>query len=159
MVVVTGQPNVQDLINLENTRLQEIIDKYDDQRFKTRGWALTVAGGLFAFAANGNKPILAFAGAITSILFAYLEGLVIDTEVDVLVRSSELEDLIESTRRGGVDQAHNSYLFGVGRLFSGQRFAISRIVTLVAARPNVWVFYGGISLAMVAGALILILGS
>ena len=149
------QLDVQSLINLEYARLQVIIDKYDDQRFKTRGWALTIAGGLFAFAANGSKPALAYAGTVAALLFGYLEGLIIDTQLDVLVRSSELEDLIESARRGSLDQKQDSYVFGIGKLFKGQKFALSRILSLIRVRPNVWVFYGGLSLALIIGGVIL----
>lgn len=60
------------LMQLEYETLRESIKRFDDQRFKIKGWAITLAGALLAVAVNSEKR-LGFVGAGTVLFFAYLD--------------------------------------------------------------------------------------
>jgi uncharacterized membrane protein len=144
------------LLRLEYGRLQAIIDKFDDQRFKIRGWTVTVAGAFFAFGVNAAMPVIVCFGGIFVLVFFYVELIFMDIQVKVTKRSQALEAWMERARRGGVGPLDEVYVFGVGPTFSGA-FVWKDIPSLLRRRSNITVFYGGLAGLMVLSGVLLAL--
>ncbi|GIJ46581.1 hypothetical protein Val02_34670 [Virgisporangium aliadipatigenens] len=150
------RPALIDLLRLEYERLQSSNDKYDDQRFKIKGWAITVAGALFALGANTKAPALPLAGAFLVLLFAYLEVMFMRLQTVIVARSNEVESLLESLRRNGPGPEHDAYVFGIGKVFMIP-FSVRMIPKLVRNRQHISVFYAWLTAAMFAGTLVVAL--
>lgn len=106
------------LLEVEYQRLQAGIDKFDEQRFKVKGWSITVAGALVALGINSKQVTLLAVAAPIIFFFAFMELIYLNLQVSVTRRSNEIEELIELARREGVGAAHDSYVFGIGKVFS-----------------------------------------
>lgn len=79
------------LLEVEYQRLGTSIDKFDEQRFKIRGWTITSAGALVALRINTRQiPLLVLAVPIT-LLFALIEVLHLHVHATVMNRSGEVE--------------------------------------------------------------------
>jgi hypothetical protein len=139
---------------MEYDRLQASIDKYDDQRFKIKGWAITAAGALFAFGVNMTQPALVAVGALLVLFFGYLEVMTMGVQAAVIARSNEVEGLLESARRDGVGPEHDAYVFGIGKVFVVP-FLVRSVPRLIRHRKHITSFYAGLTVAMVAGAILL----
>ena len=139
---------------MEYDRLQASIDKYDDQRAKIKGWAITVAGALFAFGVNLGQPALVAAGALLVLFFGYLEAMTMGIQVAVIDRSNEVERLLELARREGFGAEHDAYVFGIGKVFVVP-FIVRGIPRLIRHRLHITSFYAGLTIAMVAGTVLL----
>jgi len=63
----------------EYNYLQAAVDKLDGQRFQIRNWAIAAAGILFTASVSTKMSLIAFAGVITTLFFAFLEFLMSST--------------------------------------------------------------------------------
>ena len=107
--------NTQRLLELEYERLQASIDKFDDQRFHVKGWAITVAGALLALGFNAREPLVILAGGFVSLFFAYMEIPYMTMQERVINRSNELEELLDATQCGPLEDLQPPYVFGIGK--------------------------------------------
>jgi hypothetical protein len=146
--------DVRRLLELEYQRLQASIDKFDDRLFKIKGWAITVAGALFALGVQGNRPIIIAAGAVVVAFFGFLEVIYVDLLSLTIKRSDDVEALLESARRTGLGAGHEAYVFGLGKIFKGG-FQFGRVKALLRKRHHLTAFYAGLVLLMALGAILL----
>ena len=140
------------LLTLEYERLQASIDKFDDQRFKIRGWTVTVAGAFFAFGVNVQRPLLVAVGAVFVFCFFFLEVMFLEIQTAAIKRSNDVEDLIRRAFKDGL--AENEYKFGIGDTFKGT-FQWKSMHKLLRHREHVTLFYVGLMLLMVAGGVLM----
>jgi non-ribosomal peptide synthetase component E (peptide arylation enzyme) len=138
------------LLELEYARLQESIDKFDDNRFKIKGWSITIAGALVALGVNTNEEVQLFiVAALLVLFFAFMESLYMSMQAQVIDRSNEIEELLELARREGIVAAHDSYIFGIGKVFK-RRHTFRRL----RQRPHLVMFYSGMIAVLTCGAII-----
>lgn len=142
------------LLELEYERLQASIDKFDELRFKIKGWSITAAGVLAALAINTRQISLLLVAALLTFFFAFMEAIYMDLQVCAIGRSNEVEGLLELARREGIGLAHESYVFGIGKVFEGV-FQWRTIPTLLRHRQHITIFYFGIVLALLGEAIVL----
>jgi hypothetical protein len=144
------------LLEVEYQRLQTTIDKFDEQRFKIKQWSIT-AGGVFVALGINTKQIPLLVAAVPIILFfAFTEIIYLNLQVAVMDRNDKIEELIDLARREGIGPPHDSYEFGIGRnVFKEVRFKWSRIPAMLRPRPQITIFYLGIVLSLLGGAIVL----
>jgi len=142
------------LLEVEYLRLQASIDKFDEQRFKIKGWSITVAGALAALAINTKQVSLFFVAAPVVLFFAFMELIYTNVQRSVIYRSNEVERLIDIARREGVGAAHDSYTFGMGKMFKENKFRWREVPGLLRRRPHLTLFYLGMMLALLGAGLL-----
>jgi hypothetical protein len=64
------------LLEVEYQRLGTTIDKFDEQRFKVKGWTMTAAGALVALGINTRQIALLIAGGADYFVFRTHRGAV-----------------------------------------------------------------------------------
>lgn len=137
------------LLELEFKTLQAAIDKFDDQRFKIKGWSITVAGALAALGINSANPTLIFAAAGSVLFFGFLELVFMRIQSDVFERSNLIEQLLEVARRGQPSAALEGYCFGVSQAFVNT-FSWRGIPDVLKYRLQITVFHLGLFLSLLA---------
>jgi hypothetical protein len=151
---VSAETNtVFELMRLEFDRLQASIDKFDDQRFKIKGWAITAAGALFAVAVNVHESVLAIAGAVLVLFFGYLEVVYMNMELHAIRRCNDVEALMNRAATG-LPPKNDEYIFGLGQTFAFD-FHVRLIPEILHKRHYITAFYVGLVLAMVIGGLLI----
>jgi hypothetical protein len=142
------------LLEVEYDKLQAAIDKCDDQRFKIKGWSITVAGALFVLGVNANNSWLVVAGAVAAVLFGYLEIVFVQIQLRIISRSNEIESRLDSARRGVWSKVDEGYSFGISHAIMGY-FEWSAVPKTLSRRPHITVFHVSLVLAMLTGAAVL----
>jgi len=132
--------------------LQTIIDKVDGQRFQIRNWTIVAAGFLFTASISTKIPLIAFAGVVATLFFAFLEIIYMQMLDDVIKRNNQLERLIDTYRCTGEEP--DGYVFGVGQAFVGT-FSFKKIphTIFTSSRIHVTAFYLGLVIVTAAGAI------
>lgn len=143
------------LLEVEYQRLGTTIDKFDEQRFKVKGWTITVAGALVALGINTHQVALIIVAAPITLFFALIEVLHLHTHAVIIERSNEIERLIELARCEGTGAVRESYEFGIGRVIKAHTFKWRGVPALFRARSHIIYFYSGVVLSLLAGAIIL----
>lgn len=140
------------LMELEYETARTSIGNFDDQRFRIKGWAITVAGALLALAVSSDHRLGVVASG-AALFFAYLDVMYMSIQQRVIDRSNDLERYLEAARRGNLTFV-DSYVFGIGDVFflKGQW---RRLPKMLRDRPQVVAFYMGLALAT-AGATTLL---
>ncbi len=62
---------------------------------------------------------------------------------------------MDLARREGIGSAHESYVFGIGKVVKNCVFHWRSIPAILRPRPHITVFYSGIVLALLGGAVLL----
>jgi hypothetical protein len=143
------------LLEVEYQRLGTTIDKFDEQRFKVKGWTITAAGALVALGINTRQIALLIAAAPITLFFALIEVLYLHIHVAIIERSNEIEGLIDLARRKGVGAVCESYTFGIGKVIKAHTFKWRDVPALLPVRSHITYFYLGIVLSLIVGAVIL----
>jgi hypothetical protein len=140
------------LVMREYGYLQAVIDKIDGQRFQIRNWTIAAAGILFTASISTKLSLIAFAGVVTTLFFAFLEFICMQQVGGIIKRSDYLEKLIENYQLTG--QGPSDYVFGVGQAFVGV-LNLRRLPETVFAqgRSHIIVFYLGLMVVAAAGGL------
>jgi hypothetical protein len=131
------------------------IDKFDGLRFKIKSWSITAAGVLAALAINTRRPAVLLVAVLLIFFFAFMEVLYMELEARVIDRSNEVvEGLLELARREGIVPTHDSYVFGIGKVFVPV-FQWKTVPSLLRHRYHITIFYTSIILALLGGTIVL----
>jgi hypothetical protein len=131
------------LLEIEFEKLQSAIDKFDEQRFKIKGWSITVAGALLALGVNGGNTWLIVAGAVAALFFFYMETIYMQIQVRIIKRNNVIESLLELAREKRLDEVQDGYRFGMSEAFVGE-FQWSAIPDTLQGRPHITAFHLGL---------------
>lgn len=143
---------VRHLMELEYASARASIANFDEQRFRIKGWTITVTGALLAIAVNSDHRLgwIAFAATF---FFAYLDIVYMMIQQRVIDRSNDIESHMEAIRRGSTNTI-DAYVFGLGRVFfvKGQWRHLPK---MVSSRPQIVAFYVGLAIATASATLLL----
>lgn len=124
--------------------IQDVVARLSNAGFVVKGWALTLAGAFFAFAADGANPTLAILAAIPTLFFWGLDGYFLSSE-------RLFRYLYDAVRRGD-PAAPAFFMAATSRQFISalsERERSSSSVRTSLFRPSVGLFYGLILAATV----------
>lgn len=145
-------PGWWDLILKEYEYHRANIDKFDNQRFQVRNWAIAVVGGILALAFQAESPLVATGSVVSTVFFGFLEALYMTMQAGVIDRSNHLEVLIEQNRLENAVQP--DYDFGVGHAYRGS-ISLTRIArtVFVRGRVHITIFYAAMLVATITATV------
>jgi len=143
------------LLELEYEHSQRAIDKFDEYRARLKGWMITAAAGIAAVAFSAHNSSIFWAGALMIIFFGLSEMYYIDIQEDAIARNRELERLLDALLKSGVNQDHEAYQFGLGKVFGGGRMLkLKNVLPWMLYRTFNPFLYGGLFSLMIVAALV-----
>lgn len=92
-----GEDRMVRLLELDLEYLHRTIDKFDNQRFSIRSWAVTTGGALLALAVSVRNAGVPIVGLFVVAFFAYLEIVYMDMQVRVMRRCTRVGQLLHSS--------------------------------------------------------------
>jgi hypothetical protein len=150
-----SKADLERLLELEYGYSQTAIDKFDEYRARLKGWMITSAAGIAAVAFSAHNSLLFWAGALIVLGFGVAEMAYIDIQEDAITRNRELADLLDSLSRGQAGPEHETYHFGLGKVFGGGRMlSPKKVLVWSGYRTFNPILYGGIFSLMVVAAII-----
>ncbi|MGW3959735.1 hypothetical protein ACWED2_07915 [Amycolatopsis sp. NPDC005003] len=144
------------ILELDLEYLQRTVDKFDNQRFTIRSWSVTTSGALLALAVTAKNGVIAAVGLFVILFFSYLEIVYMDMQVRVMNRCTEIGRLLQSSTFDSSSSLSPDYVFGVRSAFGKEPFSLKRMRRIVASRPEIYMFYAGLT-GIMSAAVVLIL--
>jgi hypothetical protein len=154
---VTGEGNdrIVQMLELDLDYLQRTVDKFDNQRFTIRSWSVTASGALLALAVTAKNGLIPAIGLFVVLLFAYLEVVYMDMQVRVMDRCTEIGKLLQSLMLRSATTIEGGYTFGIRAAFGAEPFKWSRIRRVISDRPEIYMFYIGLTVIMSISPLLI----
>ena len=141
------------LLTLDLEYVQKTIERFDNMRFAIKSWTVTTIGAVLVVSVGAKNGAIAFVGVFLVFFFAFMELVYMDMQVRVIWRSRQLDVLINATSGDAVD----AYKFGMSQVFHGRPFRFKELPPLLANRPEIYAFYGGLAtVILLVGGFLLI---
>jgi hypothetical protein len=144
------------LLEVEYEHSQQAIDKFDDYRARLKGWMITATAGVATVGFSTHIPAVFWAGALMIAFFGLSELYYIDIQEDAISRNRELAKLLDLLLRSGLKPDHESYEFGLGKVFRGGRMMkIDDVKSWVLYRTfNPFLYVGLLALMIIAAVAV-----
>lgn len=150
-----GDDRTLRLLELDLEYLHRAIDKFDNQRFAIKSWVVTTSGALLALGVSGRNPGIPVVGMFVVIFFAYLELVYMDMQVRAMKRSASVGQLLKSATFDSSKFSSDDYDFGIRAALGNDPFRWSRVPSILATRPELYMFYLGLLAAMALTTVLL----
>jgi hypothetical protein len=121
--------------------IQAVISRMATNSFLFKGWAITIAAGLAAFAAADSRTALLVLAAASTVMFWGLDGYYLWMERCFI----NLHNEVAAKGPGEIDFA----------MAPDKTNAVRRWLGTCASRPHLWLFYGVIIIVDVVGILLI----
>ena len=138
------------LLEIDLESAQRSIDRFDTMRFTIKGWTVTTSGAVLAVSVAAKNPLVSLVGVFLVLFFGYMELAYVDMQVRVMKRSRLIDQYLHAP-----ELVPDEYTFGLGQVFQAKPFSIKVIPSLLTTRPEVYVFYLGLLVAIVFAYLVL----
>jgi hypothetical protein len=150
-----NKEDLMHLLELDYSYSQQAIENFDEFRARLKSWMITAAAGISAVAFSAHSPAVFWAGALMVVFFASSEMYYIDIQEEVIARSRQLEQLIDSLSRDQMGPQHEEYRFGFGKIFRGGKIPKPRdVMHWLAYRTFNPLLYGGLLSLMILAAIV-----
>jgi len=143
------------LLELDLEYLHRTIDKFDNQRFSIRSWAVTTGGALLALAVSVRNAGVPIVGLFVVAFFAYLEIVYMDMQVRVMRRCTRVGQLLHSSVSNPSTWPCDDYAFGIREAFGKDPFRWANVPNILTTRPELYMFYLGLKAAMILSAVLI----
>jgi hypothetical protein len=126
---VTNEPNepMVRIFELDLEYLHRTIDKFDNQRFTIRNWAITTGGALVALAVASRNGLIPAVGLFVVLFFAYLEIVYMDMQVRVMERCTRVGELLLLTVSNPTRLPDKNYAFGIWAAIGMDPFRLTNV--------------------------------
>jgi hypothetical protein len=142
------------LLEVEYEHSQQAIDKFDEYRARLKGWMITAAAGVATFGFSAHSAAIFWTGGLMIGFFGLSEMYFIDIQGDAEARNQELAKLLDQLLKSGLGPEHETYEFGLGKVFGGGRMLkLSDIRSWVLYRTFNPFLYGGLLVLMITTAI------
>jgi hypothetical protein len=119
--------------------IQTAIGRMATNSFLFKGWAITIAAGLFAFAAVNNKKALVIIALVSTILFWGLDGYYLWLERGFV----ELYRKVSAKAESEID-----FAMKIDKTYAVRKWLKTCL------RPHLWLFYGLIAMIELVGVFV-----
>lgn len=146
------------MLELDLEYLHKTIDKFDNQRFTIRNWSVTVGGALLALAVGRKSFIIPLVGLLMVCLFAYLEIVYTNMQVRIQNRCTEVCSHLLRAVQDDPHAVSDQYKFGIREALGTEPLRWRQfpgLIHLIRPRPELYVFYLGLAVAMLVSAAII----
>lgn len=143
------------LLELDLEYLHRTIDKFDNQRFAIRSWTVTAGGALLALAVSTRNAGVPIVGLFVVAFFAYLEIVYMDMQVRVMGRCTRVGQLLHSSVSDPSTLPDDDYAFGIEAALGKDPFRWANVPSILATRPELYMFYLGLMAAMVLSTVLI----
>lgn len=143
------------LLELDLEYLQRTIDKFDNQRFAIRSWTVTTGGALVALAVSARNAGVPIVGLFVVAFFDYLEIVYMDMQVRLMSRCTRVGQLLHSSVSDPPTLPDDDYVFGIKAAFGKDPFRWASVPSILATRPELYMFYLGLMAAMILSGVLI----
>lgn len=151
-----GDERMVRLLELDLEYLHRTIDKFDNQRFAIRSWAVTTGGALLALAVGARNAAIPIVGLLVVIFFSYLEIVYMDMQVSVMRRCTKVGQMLHLLASSPSALPDDDYAFGIRAALGKEPFRWANVPNILSTRPELYMFYLGLMVAMILSSILLL---
>jgi hypothetical protein len=113
---------------------------------------LTLPDDDYVFGINAGVPIV---GLFVVAFFAYLEIVYMDMQVRLMSRCTRVGQLLHSSVSDPLTLPDDDYVFGIKAAFGKDPFRWASVPSILATRPELYMFYLGLMAAMILSGVLI----
>lgn len=141
--------SVARILELDLEYLHRTIDKFDNQRFAIRNWAVTTTGALLAVSVVTRNAGVPAVGVFVVLLFACLEIVYMEMQVRIQDRCTKVGHLLQTLTLDSSKGLGEDYIFGIRAALGTGNVTLKSMRNALASRPELYLLYVGLVVVLI----------